>query len=241
MLINLDYRSNEAELMDDPAIEEEALKTALSDISRVNRLLGGNRITIRTVVNMIHRIPESKKIVLLDLGCGDGEMIRAIAETCRKNKKNIELIGVDLNNKSLQYAKKLSKGYPEISYQQQDILEMNAATFSCDIIICTLTLHHLTDTGIEKVMKKCTDLATLGVIINDLHRSKLAYYLFKIFSFFFIKGAIAKNDGLISIKRGFKKQELIKYAKNIGVQEYKINWKWAFRYRWVINTQGKTV
>ncbi|WP_109300920.1 methyltransferase domain-containing protein [Aquimarina sp. AU474] len=236
MLVDLQYRSNEDELMDDPMIKKEALQIALSDISRANKLLGGNAITKHAVCRLIKENLKSKEYVILDLGCGDGEMLREIADLFRKKGIQGKFIGVDLNKTSIEYAKNLSETYPEISFEEKNILEIESSSFSCDIIICTLTLHHLEDTQIKKVMKKCVALASMGVVINDLQRSTVAYYLFKLFSFFFIKGDIAKNDGLISIKRGFTKQELIGYAKEINSIRYKINWKWAFRYQWVIET-----
>ncbi|MEW7292049.1 methyltransferase domain-containing protein [Aquimarina sp. 2304DJ70-9] len=237
MLVNLEHRSDESELMDDPFVEEKALKIALSDISRVNKLLGGNSITVKAVAKLINDANLDKELVLLDLGCGDGEMLRVIADICRKKNIKIKLVGVDLNDKSLEIAKDLSIPYPEIEYYKKDILHIDRSELACDIIICTLTLHHLNCNEIKEVIKKTLELASLGIIINDLQRSKIAYYLFRLFSFFFIKGYIAKNDGLVSIKRGFKKQELLSYAKDLKLQQYQIDWKWAFRYRWIIKTK----
>ncbi|PKV51316.1 ubiquinone/menaquinone biosynthesis C-methylase UbiE [Aquimarina sp. MAR_2010_214] len=239
MLTNLQHRSNEVELMDNPEVEEKALQLALSDISRANKWLGGNAITINAVHRLVRNQNPLQEITILDLGCGDGEMLRAVADSFRKEKKNTKLVGIDLNSKCLDQAIKLSTSYPEISFFNKDILEMEGSEFSCDIIICTLTLHHLRDEEIKKVLKKAVDLARTAVVINDLHRSTLAYYLFKVFSFFFIKGYVAKNDGLVSIKRGFKKQELLYFAKALHLQEYKIDWKWAFRYRWVVKTTSE--
>lgn len=236
MLANLQYRSNELELMDNPEVEEKALKIALSDISRANRWLGGNAITIRAVHKLIKDIDTTKELTILDLGCGDGEMLRAIANSFKRKKRVIKLIGIDLNEKSLAYANEISTEYPQISFLNQDILEIDSVKSSFDIIICTLTLHHLRNEEIKEVMEKSVELATVGVVINDLQRSTIAYYLFKIFSFFFIKGYIAKNDGLVSIKRGFKKQELLYFARELRLKQYQIDWKWAFRYRWVIKT-----
>ncbi|GAA4278725.1 methyltransferase domain-containing protein [Aquimarina mytili] len=237
MFINLVHRSNEPEIMDDVNVEEKALKIALADISRVNKLLGGNSITIKSVDQLMIDADLNKELTIVDIGCGDGEILRVLADLYRKKNITVKLIGVDLNEKSLELGKKLSVLYPEISYYKYDILKVQNSELTCDIILCTLTLHHFSCKEIKGVIRKAVELASVGVVINDLHRSKLAYYLFKLFSLFFIKGYIAKNDGLVSIKRGFKKKELLDYAKELNLQQYSIDWRWAFRYRWVIKTK----
>lgn len=235
MLVNLTYRSNEEELMDDPEVNEKDLNTALSDISRVNRLLGGNHITIHAVLDQIKKKGSSKEWVIMDLGCGDGEMLRQLAHVFRKKRIKVRLIGIDNNDKCLSQARKMSTSYEEIMFYNKNIMNLTEDNFGCDIIICTLTLHHFKDEEIKKVLKKSMELVSETVIINDIHRNKLSYYLFKVFSYFFIRGYIAKNDGLVSIKRGFKRKELIHFAKELQLTNYRLDWKWAFRYRWVIS------
>jgi len=39
---------------------------------------------------------------------------------------------------------------------------------------------------------------------------------------------------LVSILRGFKKTELEQYSKALQLKKYTIQWKWAFRYQWII-------
>jgi hypothetical protein len=45
---------------------------------------------------------------------------------------------------------------------------------------------------------------------------------------------MSRNDGLISILRGFKKEELTEFSKKINASKQTIHWKWAFRYQWII-------
>ncbi|WP_299241824.1 methyltransferase domain-containing protein [uncultured Aquimarina sp.] len=234
MLVNLEYRSNEAELMDDPEVNEKDLGIALEDISRVNRLLGGNNITINAVLDEIKKDESTKTWVIMDLGCGDGEMLRKLADVFKEKKIKVKLIGIDNNDKCLLQARKLSTSYTEIEFYNKNILTLEKGDFHCDIIICTLTLHHFGDEEIKRVLKKSLELVSEVVIINDIHRNKWSYYLFRMFSYFFIKGYIAKNDGLVSIKRGFKRKELMRFAKELKLNTYQLDWKWAFRYRWVI-------
>ena len=75
--------------------------------------------------------------------------------------------------------------------------------------------------------------AKIGVIINDLHRNPIAYYLFK-FITLFEKNEMTKKDGLTSILRGFKREELEAFAKKINCKS-RIKWRWAFRYQWLLH------
>ena len=45
---------------------------------------------------------------------------------------------------------------------------------------------------------------------------------------------MSREDGLVSILRGFKKQELIQFSEKLNFKKYTIHWKWAFRYQWII-------
>lgn len=74
----------------------------------------------------------------------------------------------------------------------------------------------------------------MGIVINDLHRSKLAYRLFELICFVFNLNNMGRKDGLVSILRGFKKRELEAFSEKINLKNDTINWKWAFRYQWII-------
>jgi len=229
----LKTRSLIPELMDDPKLNEDRLQAALKDVTLVNRYLGGQQITIDGIKHFIFKFPQ-KKYSIVDLGCGDGAMLRKIADFARKNKLDFQLLGLDLNAKSIALAKSKSENYPEIKYSQKDILQLNQDTFSCDIITSTLTMHHFTDVEIQTFLMQFLSISKLGVVINDLQRSHVAYVLFKAFSVVFMKTHIARHDGLISIKRAFTKNELLTFTQKLQLESYKLKWRWAFRYLWIL-------
>lgn len=233
MQLDLSKRSNQPELMDSFEEPLESIQKVFEDINRVNHLLGGNKITIKAVQKLMDEHPK-KEYILVDMGCGDGNMLRELAIHFRKKQVKARFIGIDLNKNALSIAEKYSKEFPEITYSYQDILAIDETNFQCDILINTLTMHHFTDAQVVIFLKKFIKLANLGVVINDLQRSKLAYYLFYLFSRIFITTKIAKIDGLISIRRSFIKKELIAYAQNLSETQHQISWKWAFRYLWVL-------
>lgn len=233
MLINLSKRSTEAELMDDFKEPIASLGPIFEDINRVNHLLGGHRITIKAIQQLITAHPQ-ERYVLVDMGCGDGKMLRELASYFRSKAIKGQFIGVDLNKNALEIAKEAAKDFPEISFLHKDILAIEATELHCDLLITTLTMHHFTDEALPIFLNKFVYLARIGVVINDLQRSRWAYYLFHLFSLIFIQTRIAKIDGLISIRRAFLKKELKSYAKKIPNASHAIQWKWAFRYLWIM-------
>ena len=233
MLIDLSERSNQPELMDDFRGGRKNLQIVFNDINRVNTILGGSSITVNAVADLIMANPQ-ESYTIVDMGCGDGHMLREVAKYCNKQAKDIRLIGIDLNAEALQLAAEASNAYPEIEYQHRDILELQVADLNCDIVINTLTMHHFKDKDLLIFLKKFNQLARIGVVINDLQRSPLAYYLFKAFSLIFIKTETAKIDGLISISKGFIESDLIQYSKSLPDLQHEIKWQWAFRYVWIM-------
>lgn len=228
-------RNRDPELMDDCGVDGNTLRKVLADIDRANNLLGGNRITMKGVESLML---EHKQIsyTILDMGCGNGGMLREIVKLGRRLGVTIEAIGIDLSENGLAIAQAASSDFPEIRYLKQDILALSPDDLKCDILLCTLTMHHFYDENIPVFLNQFTKLASIGIVINDLQRSSLAYHLFKGFSAIFIRTKIAKHDGLISIQSGFTKAELEGFAKDLTSVKHDIKWKWAFRYLWVMRT-----
>ncbi|PRX54813.1 methyltransferase domain-containing protein [Flagellimonas meridianipacifica] len=231
-MMDFSVRSRVDELMDDPNMELPTLREAYEDINRCNSLLGGDTITIEGVWQLIKKDQE-KSYTILDMGCGDGTMLRKLSDFLSKKGVSHSMMGIDLRDDVLLIAQENSIGYPRIEFKKMDILKADTS-FTCDIIINTLTMHHFEEERIDAFLKQFVRLAKVGVVINDLQRSKLSYYLFKLFSFFFIRTQVAKVDGLISISKAFQKEDLLKLAKKIPNVIHIIQWKWAFRYIWIM-------
>ncbi|MEO0571681.1 MAG: methyltransferase domain-containing protein [Bacteroidota bacterium] len=225
-------RSRAEELMDDPNLDKKSLEKAYVDINRCNTLLGGTALTIHAIKKIIKKHPK-KSYTIYDMGCGDGHMLRKVAETFKEGDFTLHLTGIDQREDVLNIAADASHSYENISFKKADILHLKESK-SCDILLCTLTMHHFEEKDILKFVKKFSEITRLAVIINDLERSKLAYRLFQLFSLFFIQTHTAKVDGLISISKGFRKLELMQFAKSLKDVTHKIQWKWAFRYLWIM-------
>ena len=235
MFLNTKLRTNKYEEMDDFSMKGEILRDALDKIANINQLLGGNRLTLCGVQKLIRNISNKEIITILDVGCGNGDMLRKLAHYGYKNNLNFQLIGIDANNFTINHAKQLSENYSNISFFCHDIFEESFRELKYDIVLCTLTLHHFKENQIINLLNVFYTNSKIGIIINDLHRNAIAYRLFQVICFVFNLNKMSRDDGLISILRGFTKKELINYSNELKFKNYNIQWKWAFRYEWIIS------
>lgn len=234
MSVNTQYRTQETEIMDDFSLQGEELQAALDQIAQINQLLGGNQLTLHGIKKILKKCPKDQTITIADIGCGNGDMLRMLAKFGQKNNLYFKLIGIDANDFTINYAKTLSAEYSNIEYKCIDIFSETFKNISYDIVLCTLTLHHFSNDEILNIITIFNKNAKAGIIVNDLHRSKLAYRLFELICVIFNLKKMSREDGLVSILRGFKKDELEDFSKKLNLKNYTIHWKWAFRYQWII-------
>jgi ubiquinone/menaquinone biosynthesis C-methylase UbiE len=223
--------------MDNVNFRGEEMKNLLRDLKVVNTWLGGNRITFQGVTKLMRKKCKRHPITLLDIGCGDGELLRKFVKFADKNNFKVHCIGVDFNENILEYAENQSVEFPNIKFQKVDVFLEQELLPNCDIAVCTLFMHHFRNNEIEGLLNNLIKKVNLGIVVNDLHRSRMAFQLFKIISFLFLKTKTAQFDGLVSIARGFKKRELKTFAARIPNQKSEIHWRWAFRYQWILKKE----
>ena len=204
-LVDTSHRSSATEMMDDFALEGVEFRDTLDKLEIINRLLGGNSVTIKGLKKLLYTQTKTKTITIIDLGCGHGDILRDVAKFGRKNKYKFKLLGVDANPDAIKYARELSKDYSELSFETIDVFSEDFKKQSYDVVLCTLFLHHFKNDELIPFLKIAIKKATIGGVVNDLHRHRIAYYLFKMIGVF-IKNKMVREDGLTSVLRAFKKK-----------------------------------
>ena len=211
------------------------LYNTLDTLASINKWLGGNNVTINGLKKVLENHPKNEPITIIDLGCGGGDILRRISSYGKKEGYTFRLLGIDANKDAMFYARHLSKNYHDISFIDCDIFSEEFDTLQYDLVLSTLFLHHFKEEQIIDILSKAKNKAKLGIIVNDLHRHHLAYYLFKLVCLT-IKNRMIIEDGLTSILRGFKREELESFSNKLQVTP-QIKWKWAFRYQWIIQNK----
>ncbi|WP_421763483.1 methyltransferase domain-containing protein [Ekhidna sp.] len=224
----LEYRSEEIEIMDDLTISGEVVDQTLRELNTINRRLGGNQISVSSYKKIASKA--NGNIMLADLGCGGGDIMVEMAKWSRKNDVKASFVGIDANENIVKYALRNTKRYSEITYQSINIFSDDFKKQKFDVIHCCLFVHHFTNDQLVSLFKQFSDQARIGVIINDLHRHPLAYWSIKLLTSLFSKSEMVKNDASVSVSRGFKKKELVSILKSAGIEEFRLKWKWAFRW-----------
>lgn len=224
----LHNRSHVSENLDDLDLSGELLTKTLDGLSVINSFFGNSSQTLKT----IQKISKKNRIeMIVDLGCGGGDNLRKLAIWFQLQNQEIQLIGIDGNQNSLEYAKSKDD---KTAYIQADILHENFEIPACDVLISSHFMYHFSDCELIEFLKKSKDKVVTAIVFSELQRSKVAYLLFKIFSFLMPFSTMVKQDGLLAIKRSFTKKELKEILKKAGIKNYSLQWKWWFRFILVV-------
>jgi SAM-dependent methyltransferase len=223
-------RSIDIEIMDDLACEGEVVNQTLRELEIINRLLGGNSVTIDGLSKLIGE-KKNQKLTIADLGCGSGEMLRLIYHWARKNSIEVELIGYDANPFITQYAINHTPGSYNIKFRAGDIFSEEFAREKFDVIVGTLFFHHFTNEQLSYFFRQIRSQTSLGFIVNDIHRHWLAYYSITALTKVLSKSEMVRNDGPLSVLRAFSRRDLSSIMEKAMIEDYSLRWMWAFRWQ----------
>ncbi len=200
----------------------------LEDIRLVNRFAGDSRALRRTLLREIETA-DLADFSVLDIGAGSGELLRIAATFARKQSRRARFAGIELNSRSAASIVEESTAFPEISSVRADALSLPFDDDSFDYVISSLFTHHLTDEQIVAALKEMSRVARRGVFVIDLHRHPLAYAAYKIFCAAFRISRLVREDGSLSILRGFKPVELNGLAERAGLGKFRVTRSLPFR------------
>lgn len=230
------HRSEEPEIIDDFDYQGPDLASTFQTIERINHFLGGNKVLISGIQRVIKLKNWENKpnIKVLDLGSGSGDGLRALSIWAQNMGLSLKIRGIDANPHIVGYAKVSTPQHLNISYNCSNIFDAGFSYQGADLVTCNLFLHHFTDHQIIEQLQLMRKAGVKAVLINDLHRSWLAYFGFWFISHILSATETARLDGLLSVKKGFLRSELTNLAMHSKAHTIEIDWRWAFRYRCIL-------
>lgn len=233
MIPDMSVRSSEKEIMDDYSGPVADLRQNLAELEIINRYLGGHKALTSAFDKLLDDgiLYRDGSFTVADLGSGAGDNLRAVADWAETKGIHLTLVGIDYNQTMIDYAAERCRDYPSVSLQRQDVLSEEFADGSYDVVMCSLFCHHFTDGQLERLFSNIRRCTTRAFIINDLHRHWLAWYGIKLLTTLFSRSRLVKHDGPLSVRRAFKREELMALLNGAGHNQVLIHWIFAFRFR----------
>lgn len=226
--MNFAQRNDLSELMDTESVTPEDFAACLRDLATVNRVTLAMRPTFAWLNRVTRNWPEDRPLKILDVGYGEGDMLRAIWRWADRRGLDVELEGIDLNPLSALAAQRATPGGMHIRFRTGDVFALSP-TRRFDVIISSLVTHHLTDEQIVAFIRLMERQTTTGWFINDLHRHAVSYHVFRLWAALAGWHRFVRHDGPVSIARSFRRADWERYLAQAGVAA-DIGWYMPFRF-----------
>lgn len=211
------------EYMDRPDCDPVLLENTYRQFRTINLLLSQWKQVYKTYLRP--KMEPGKTYTLLDIGFGGGDIPLKLAEWSSKDGYDLKITAVDTDPRTLEFARQAGKKADSVTFKNVSSTELAHQGASFDFVISNHMLHHLTDQEVRSLLSECKLMASQLVLFNDIERSDIGYVLFNLFSRLLFRKSFITADGLISIKRSYTYQELMKLVP----EKWRVRRKFPFR------------
>ena len=175
------------ERMDAEDADPNQLEQTYADFYVLNRLISQwNRVYTKYIRPQAEETQRQGRVfTIIDVGCGGGDIAFFLYKWLKKDGINAHITGVDIDDRAIAWAK-------ANRIMLADSEQIN---------------QHIHLEKINHFLNECAALGT-RVICNDLERSSLAYTLFSVCFPLRYRSSFIYEDGRISLKKSFRKDEL---------------------------------
>ncbi|HEU0045491.1 methyltransferase domain-containing protein [Sphingomonas sp.] len=200
--MSLAVRAEAEELMDADDLPPSVYEAVVGDLAKVNAVTLAARPTLAFLSRAARR---HRSLRILDVGFGDGDMLRRIARWAGRRGVTVELAGVDLNPRSELAARVHTPATLPIRWVTGDYADLAGERWDC--VISSLVAHHMTHGQLVAFLRWMDAHARVGWLINDLHRHGFAYRGYPLLAALARWHPIVRHDGRLSIARSYRPAE----------------------------------
>ena len=224
--MTLDQRAIAEELMDADDLDAETYAAVVGDLASVNVVTLAARPTFAFLARALAR-HRGGPLRVLDVGFGDGDMLRRIARWAARQGHAVELVGVDLNPRSELAARAHTPPGMTIRWVTGDYADLAGEPW--DVVISSLVAHHMTHRQLVDFLRFMDTRARAGWLVNDLHRHRFAHLGFPLLATLFGWHRIVRHDGTLSIARSYRPAEWPPILTEAGVEGARVMRVFPFR------------
>ena len=226
--MSLAVRAQAEELMDADDLSPQVYADVVADLAQVNLVTMAARPTLA----FLARAAQSEKggreaLRILDVGFGDGDMLRRIARWAGRRGLSVELVGVDLNPRSELAARAHTPPELPIRLVTGDYADLAGERWDC--VISSLVAHHMSHNQLVAFLRWMERHARAGWLVNDLHRHGFAHRGFPLLARLARWHPIVRHDGTLSIARSYRPAEWLPILAEAGVTRARVFRAFPFR------------
>src|ERR1700712_1113780 len=143
----MDFSSRSAgpEILDSEDVGPDVFARVMDDLASVSRVMMAHGPTLGFLHRATKTLPRGTTISILDVGCGEGDLLRRIRRWSNARSLDARLCGLDLNPRSAMAARAKTPPAMAIEYITGDIFHFDR---SPDFVVSSLFTHHLADADV---------------------------------------------------------------------------------------------
>lgn len=223
-------RSTDTEWMDTEAVEAADYAACLADLATVNTVTLARLPTLGFMAQAVRRAG-GRPLRVLDVACGEGDMLRRLHRWGQRTGNELVLAGLDLSAQGIAAARAATPAGTGIGYRVGDVF--TAPLGEIDVVLSSLFTHHLGEADVVRFLRLMEDTAAVGWFVNDLHRSPVAYYGFQAMSTVAGWHRFVRHDGPVSVARSFRRADWVAILRRAGLEDV-ARVRWHVPFRWCV-------
>lgn len=214
--------------MDTLEVSPADFAACLADLEQVNIVTRASAPTLGFLDRATRDWSPGSELRLVDVGFGQGMMLRRIHGWALQRGFRPKLCGVDLNPHCKAAAEAVTPAAMGIGYITSNIFDY-APAVPPHFVTSALFAHHLDEAELRRFVAWQEGASSHGWFVNDLHRHWFAWGGFWLLSRVVGWHRFVQHDGPLSVRRAFVPTDWHAVLKDAGVRGANISWTMPFR------------
>lgn len=226
------------EIMDQPDVDGSAHALALEGLRRINKASRAARQIAHPILAMAQR-RGLRRISLLDVACGGGDVPIGVALAAREAGLEIDLTLLDRSTTALNIASEAAEraGFKPRFVQREVSADLPVGEF--DVITSSLFLHHLEKKEqVVSLLARMRARAARLIVVSDLRRGAPGLLAAWLGSRVLSRSEIVHHDAPASVRAAWTMEELSLCAYQAAIPEARVLKSWPFRMLLIWESKG---
>ena len=143
-------------------------------------------------------------------------MAAALAAWARRRGFEPHVIAVDASPAIAKLA--AERVGDEVDLRVGDMLALELPDDAVDVATCSLVIHHFEPRDAARALRELGRVARLGVVVNDLVRTRLGLLGAHVVIRLLTRNAITRHDAVVSVRRAYTPERAARARRQAGLR-----------------------